>query len=455
MENLLGVFNTVSEAIDAGYAAQKEFVTNFTLEQREQIIGAMRNVALENAEKIGVMTREETNLGRVEDKIAKNQLAAMKTSGTEELKTRAFSSNLGLTIEERGPYGLIGAITPVTNAGPTIINNGIAMIASGNAVVFNVHPSAKKVSAFLVDILNRAIVEAGGPQNLITMVKEPTLDTVQEIAKSPKTKLLVGTGGPGLVKALLQSGKKAIGAGAGNPPVIVDETANIEVAGATLVQAASFDNNLLCIGEKEIFVLDSVADELIEAMKANGAYYLNEEEVQKITDLVLTVDEEEAAKPCTFGMKCEYHTNKKWVGQNASDMLAAIGVEGQDDIRLLIFDADFRNPFVQLEQMMPVTPIVRCSSFEEAIELAVEAEHGNTHSAAIWSNNTGRVTKFGKVINTTIFVQNGATLAGIGYGGTGSFTATIAGPTGEGITSPTSFTRIRRFANSNGGNRIV
>lgn len=455
MKNLLGVFETVTEAIEASYAAQKELISNFTLEQREEILKAMRKASLENSEKIGIMSYEESKLGRADDKIAKNQLAAVKTPGTEDLKTQAFSSNLGLTVEERAPYGLIGAITPVTNAGPTIIHNSISMIAGGNAVVFNVHPSVKNVSAFLVDVLNKAIIEAGGPENLLSMVKEPTLDTVQEIAKSPKVKLLVGTGGPGLVNAVLSSGKKAIGAGAGNPPVIIDETANIEVAGATLVNSASFDNNLLCIGEGEIFVIESVADQLIEVMKASGAYYLNKEEVQKITDLVLTVDEEKAAKPCTYGMKREYHTNREWIGQNADKMLAAIGVDCPPNVRLLIFETDFKNPFVQLEQMMPVMPIVRCSSFEEAVEFAVEAEHGNTHSSAIWSNNTGRVTTFGKVINTTIFVQNGATLAGIGYGGTGSATGTIAGPTGEGITSATNFTRTRRFVVANGGNRIV
>lgn len=444
MKNYLGVFDTVNEAILAAETAQKELVTGYTLQDREQMIGGIRNAFVEDAGKIAGMMVEETKLGRIDDKIAKVNLTAMGTAGTDVLKPNVYSSHQGLTVEEGAPYGVIGAVTPVTNPVETIIGNGISMLAGGNAVVFNVHPSAKTTSVYAVDLMNQAITKAGGPENLITMVKEPTFETMQEIASSPKVKLLVGTGGPGLVKALLNSGKKVVAAGAGNPPSIVDESANIELAGASLVASASFDNNILCIGEKEIFAVASIADRLIAAMAASGGYLLTEEEVKKVTELVLEKDADQS-----------YHTRKEWIGQNAGKILNAIGVTGKEDVRLLIFEADFMNPFVQLEQMMPVMPIVRCESFDQARDYAVLAEHDNKHSASIWSNNTDHVTQFGKVINTTIFVQNGSTMSGIGYGGSGTTTATIATPTGEGITTAMSFTRRRRFAIANGGNYIL
>ena len=453
---LRGVYETVAEAVQRGAAAQINYQQNFSLEDRTRFVAVIREKVLELSEVLGQMAVEETKLGRIPHKVAKNQLAAMATPGPESLKTNAVSSDAGLTIEERAPVGLIGAVTPVTNEVPTIVNNAISMLSGANAVVFNVHPSAKNTSAFIIDEINQAIVAAGGPADLITMVKEPTLESLQEIAKAPEVKMLVGTGGPGLVNALLRSGKKAIGAGAGNPPVIVDDSADVALAGASIVAGASFDNNLLCIGEKEVFVLDAQANALIEAMTASGAYQLSAEQATQVTELVLTADEQEdTAKPCSYGMECEYHLRKEWVGQDASKILAGIGVETDSPVELLIFEADFNNPFVQLEQMMPVLPIVRCADFDSALEMAVEAEHGNRHSACIYSNNVMNVTKFAKRIGTTVFAQNGPTLAGLGYGGAGTTSFTIAGPTGEGITTAKDFTRVRRFAVAQGGNRII
>lgn len=453
---LRGVYETVAEAVQRGAAAQINYQQNFSLEDRTRFVTVIREKVMELSEVLGQMAVEETKLGRIPHKVAKNQLAAMATPGPESLKTNAVSSDAGLTIEERAPVGLIGAVTPVTNEVPTIVNNAISMLSGANAVVFNVHPSAKNTSAFIIDEINQAIVAAGGPADLITMVKEPTLESLQEIAKAPEVKMLVGTGGPGLVNALLRSGKKAIGAGAGNPPVIVDDSADVALAGASIVAGASFDNNLLCIGEKEVFVLDSQANALIEAMTASGAYLLSAEQATQVTELVLTADEQEdTAKPCTYGMEREYHLRKEWVGQDASKILAGIGVETDSPVELLIFEADFNNPFVQLEQMMPVLPIVRCADFDSALEMAVEAEHGNRHSACIYSNNVMNVTKFAKRIGTTVFAQNGPTLAGLGYGGAGTTSFTIAGPTGEGITTAKDFTRVRRFAVAQGGNRII
>lgn len=452
--NKHGVFEKIEDAIEAGYKAQRDFIKNYQLKDRERILTSIRQGILKEKEVLAKLVYEETKLGRFEDKIAKHELAAM-TPGTEDLKTDAISGDDGLTIVEKGPFGLIGAITPVTNPTETIINNTIAMLAAGNAVVFNVHPSSKHCCAYVIELINMAIKQADGPENLVTMVKNPTLETIQKLIDSPKIRLLVGTGGPGLVKTLLQSGKKAIGAGAGNPPVIVDDTADLENAAKSIVEGASFDNNLLCIAEKEVFVLDTVADDLIFNLLNNGAYMLDRNELAQIENLVLEENKDKKAYGCSLNEKREFHMAKEWIGKDAQSILAQIGVKPKTDIRLLICEVGFEHPLVQLEQMMPVLPIVRVTDIDEAIELAVQAEHGNRHTAVMHSKNVDNLTKFAREIETTIFVQNAASLAGVGFGGEGHTTMTIAGPTGEGVTSPRTYTRIRRSVLAQGGFRII
>lgn len=450
-----GVFADVHDAIEAAKTAQICYVRDYKMEDRERIIESIRAAALSHKEELADMNLEETKLGRYEDKVAKIELVVQKTPGTEILSTYAKSGDHGLMIEEMGPYGVIGAVSPVTNPTETLICNAIGMLASGNSAVYNVHPSGKKVSAYTVDLINRAVTDAGGPENLITMAADPTMDTLQEIIKDPDVKLLCGTGGPGLVKTLLSSGKKAIGAGAGNPPVIVDETADLELAAREIYKGASFENNILCIAEKEVFVVDTAADEFIYQMIKQGAYMLSQKEAEAIASFALIEDEHTVSCGCSGPVTGKYHINKKWVGKDADLFLKEIGVMNQEKTRLLIFETDFNHPFVQLEQMMPVIPIVRVKSLEEAIELAVKAEHGNRHTASMFSTNVSNLTEFARRAGTTIFVKNACTMAGVGFGGEGYTTFTIAGPTGEGLTSARTFTRTRRCVLAEGGFHIV
>lgn len=453
--NLLGVFSDAESAILAAKTAYIEYTSKYRLEDRKKIVEAIRGVALRHLDELAHLVFDETKIGRLEDKKAKIYLAATKTPGTEDLVTTAISGDDGLTIEERAPFGVIGAVTPVTNPVETLINNAISMLAAGNSVVFNVHPSSKKSTAILIDLINKEIQAVGGPLNLLTMIENPTLDSLDVIMNCPHVSMLVGTGGPRMVQTLLKSGKKAIGAGAGNPPVIVDETADIELAARGIIEGASFDNNILCIAEKEVFVLESVYDDLIYHMLKNKAYFLSEAEVNKVKQITLTAHEVEAAKGCTSNQKQkEYHVAKEWVGKSATSILSAIGINKQD-IDILIFEAQFSDPFVQLEQMMPVLPIVKVKTFDEAVDLAVKAEHGNRHTASIFSRDVNRMTQFARAIQTTVFVKNAATLAGVGHKGEGHTTFTIAGPTGEGITSAKTFTRIRRCTLAEGGFRIM
>ena len=424
-----GVFDTMEEALEA-VAKARELYRGYTIEQREKIIAVIRRLTLEEADKMAVLGVEETGMGNVVDKTIKHQLVANKTPGTEDLHPTAITGDAGLTLIEMAPYGVIGSITPSTNPSETVICNSIGMLAAGNGVVFNPHPNAKKTANYAVDLVNRAVLEAGGPENIVVSVKNPTMQSSDIMMKSPIVRMLVATGGPGVVRALLSSGKKAIGAGAGNPPVIVDNTADIKKAAKDIVAGASFDNNLPCIAEKECFAFADIADELIAEMQKNGAYLLRG---KQIDDLV---------KLCLVEKDGKYSINKNWVGKDAKKFLKALGIDS--DAKLIICETEEAHPFVQVEMMMPVLAIVRAKDIDHAIKMACRAEHGNRHSAHIHSKNIDHLTAFAKAVETTIFVKNAPSYAGIGAGGEGYTTFTIAGPTGEGLTAAHSFTRQRR-----------
>ena len=412
----LGVFDTMTEALEAVSKAYTQF-RGYAVAQREKMIENIRELTLKEADVMAELGVKETGMGRVSDKIIKHQLVANKTPGTEDLSPKVMTGDMGMTLIEMAPYGVIGSITPSTNPSETVICNSMGMIAGGNAVVFNPHPNAKEVANYAVDLVNRAILEAGGPENLVVTVKNPTKESSDEMMASPIVKMLVATGGPGVVKALLSSGKKAIGAGAGNPPVIVDDTADIAKAAKDIVDGASFDNNLPCIAEKECFALSNITDELIHYMMQSGAYLIKDEQIEKLKNIILV---EKNGK---------YSINKDWVGKDASLFLKAIGIES--DAKLVICETDASHPFVQVEMMMPVLAIVRVNDIDEAIALACQAEHGNRHSAHIHSKNVDHLTKFARAVETTIFVKNAPSYAGIGAGG-------------EGLTAAQSFTRQRR-----------
>ena len=331
-KKLLGVFEEMGDAIKAAEVAYKQF-RSYTVAQREKMIEKIRKYTLDNAQMLAELGVKETGMGRVSDKIIKHQLVAEKTPGTEDLDPKVWTGDRGLTLVEMAPYGIIGSITPSTNPSETVICNSMGMIAAGNAVVFNPHPGAKLTSNTAVDLVNRAILEAGGPENLVVSVANPTMKTSDEMVKSKSVRMLVATGGPGVVKMLLSSGKKAIGAGEGNPPVIVDETADIKKAGADIVAGASFDNNLPCIAEKECFVVSSVADKLIASMLENGAYLVKGSDIDKLIKVALVEKDGKLV------------INKKMVGKDASKFLKEIGIEA--DPRLIICETDFNHPFVQ------------------------------------------------------------------------------------------------------------
>lgn len=426
-----GVFQTVEDCATAAKTAEVE-MRKVSLDTRRKMIQAMREISIKHAEELAKMAVEETGLGRVEDKIAKNLLAANKTPGVEDLTSTTYTGDDGLTLVESAPFGIIGSITPSTNPAATIINNSISLVAAGNVVVYNPHPSAKKVSLYAMQLLNRAIVSVGGPKNVLTAVAAPNLETSKQVMEHPAIRVLVVTGGGLVVKAAMKTGKKVIAAGPGNPPVVVDETADLAKAGKDIVDGASFDNNVLCTAEKELFVVDKVANALKQEMTKNGAIELKGFELEKLLKVLLV---EKDGK---------FYPNRDYIGKNATLLLSAIGKKVDNSIKLVIAEVSFDHPLVWTEMLMPILPIVKVPNVDKAIEMAVQAEKGNRHTAIMHSQNITNLTKMAREIQATIFVKNGPSYSGLGFNAEGFTTLTIAGPTGEGLTSARTFTRQRR-----------
>ena len=429
-----GIFEEVDAAVDAAEAAHLELM-KLTLEKRREIIQSIRKIIIGNLEEISKLAVEETTFGRVEDKIEKNRLAALKTPGIEDLEPTAYSDDNGMTLMERAAYGVIGSIIPSTNPTSSVINNGISMIAGGNSVVFNPHPAAKRSSCFTISLINQAIVKAGGPPNVLCAIANPTIDSAQTLMKHPKIKLLVVTGGPAVVKTAMNSDKKVIAAGPGNPPCVVDETADLVKAGRDIVNGAGFDNNIVCICEKEILAVSQIADKLKEEMIKNGAHELKGEQIEKVTKLVIA----DPGKPGHEGAP-----NKKYVGKNASVIARDIGLDISEQTKILLCEVDRYHPLVWTEQLLPVIPLVRFSNVDEAIDFAVQCEHNFRHTASIHSKNIAKLSRMAKLMNCSLFIKNGPNYSGLGFGGAGYTSFTIATPTGEGLTRARTFTRERR-----------
>ncbi len=431
-----GIYRTVDEAVAAAGRSQPQYA-EMGLGARRTVIDSIRRSMFEHAEPLAMLAHTETGLGRYEDKIKKNLLVTKKTPGPEDLEPQAVTGDDGMSVTEWAPLGIVGAITPTTNPTSTIINNSIAILSGGNAVVFNVHPGARKVSAENIRLLNRAVVAAGGPPDLITAIATPTIDSAKELMAHPDIRVLLVTGGPGVVREALRTDKRAVAAGPGNPPVVVDETADIPRAAQSIVAGASFDNNIICTDEKVAIVVDTVADRLVREMAQAGAYVLKQHELKRLERVIFR----EMGPPNKPGV-----INPEWIGKNADVILGQIGVQPDEPIRLLVAEVPNEHNLVWTEQMMPVFPVTRVSNVDAAIDLSVRAEHGFRHTAGIHSTNVETITKMARAMNCSIFVANGSFFSGLGEGGEGYSSFSIASPTGDGLTRPRTFSRPRRVS---------
>jgi aldehyde dehydrogenase len=428
-----GVFSTVDDAVTAAADSQKKLV-KLPLEDRDSIVKLIKQIAKTNATEWGKIEFDETKIGRLDHKIEKLQILEL-VPGVEFMKTNAYSGGNGLCLEEFAPFGVICVITPVTHSVPTLSANAINMIASGNSLVANAHPSGAQCAAMAIREYNKAIAARFGIDGLLTCVLPPTLETADQLFQHPGVNLLVVTGGPAVARAALASRKRAIVAGPGNPPVVVDATACLQNAAVSIIKGGSYDNNLLCIGEKQIFCVASVFDKLTAAMEMNGAAVLNAKQIETLSKVALPLDPKDG----------KHHVAKDFVGRDATYLAEAAGARVAPTTQLLIGETHFEHPFVQEEQMMPFVPLVKVNNVEEAMEKAIASEHGYRHTALIHSQHLPTITSFGRRANVTLFVVNGASMSGLGLGGQGYLSYSIATPSGEGITNPLTFTRYRRI----------
>jgi aldehyde dehydrogenase len=428
-----GVFYDADAAVRAARVAFEQ-LRERPIADRRKVIDIIRKISIEQCEELGLMEMEETQIGRPQHKIEKLRTLGMLSPGVEFLETKAFSGDHGIALIERAPFGVIGAITPVTHSLPTITGNAVSMIAGGNTVVVNPHPSGKRVAAEGVRRFNEAIEREIGIDNLICVIAEPTLESADALFKNRSVALICVTGGPAVARAALNSGKRAIVAGPGNPPVVVDETADLDNAARCIIQGAAYDNNLLCIAEKEVFVVESVFDAMMAAMRKAGAVQLNALQVAALTSkAIVKVGDDKHDAAC-----------KDFIGRDASVLAQAAGVSVPAECELLFGETDEHHPFVSVEQMMPFVPFVRARDVDHAIAMAKKYEHGFRHTAIIHSRDVRNMTKMAREMDTTLFVKNGPCMAALGLGGEGYLSFSIAGPTGEGVTTPYTFTRERR-----------
>jgi aldehyde dehydrogenase len=430
-----GVYEDTDKAIVAARDAFEQ-LQEAGVAARRKVVDIIRATCLEKADEWGQLELNETRIGRLEHKVAK-LVGIPNIPGVEWLQPLGMSGDHGIAMEENTPFGVVGAITPVTHSIPTIACNAINMIAAGNTVVFNAHPGGAKCAAVAVEEFNRRIKSAIGISNLLTMVKEPTLDSFNAICSHELINLLCITGGPAVVEAAMQSGKRAICAGPGNPPVLVDDTAHMDKAAQHIIDGAAFDNNLLCIGEKQVFVTDAAYSKFIASFEKAGAVKLTAGELAKLTAEAFTTRTD--AGGCSHPV-----LNRDLVGADASVLAQVAGRRVDPAVRLLYAETDLSHPFVMEEQMMPMIPVVKVPSVEEGIRQALVSEHGYKHSSMIHSLNVEHMTMMARALDSTIFVKNGSCLAGLGAGGEGYPSFSIATTTGEGITTPMTFTRKRR-----------
>jgi len=432
-----GVFATVDEAVQAAVEAQRRLAA-MSLAERGTIVGIIRRVCAERAEELARRELDETGIGRLEHKIAKLK-AVQHVLGVEAMRSDARSDRSGLCVIERAPWGVIGMVLPATHSAPTMASNAINVLAAGNTAIFSPHPAAAKVAAYALQLFNREIQRATGLANAITTLVEPSIQSAEQIFHHQDVALLCVTGGPFVVKAAMKAGKRVIAAGPGNPPVVVDETADLDAAAAAVLEGAAFDNNLLCIAEKEVFVVASVMAPFMAAMRKTGAVELDAGAIERLAGAAFTF--EGKGKGCGRA-----HLKKDLVGRDATVLAEAAGVRVPSSTVLLFGETPEDHAFVQEEQMMPFLPIVRVSDVDAAIAAAVRAEHGYRHTALIHSRDVATVTKMARAMNTTLFVHNAPCTAALGLGGAGYLSFSIATPTGEGVTTPLTFTRERQIA---------
>ncbi|MDR0382169.1 MAG: aldehyde dehydrogenase [Oscillospiraceae bacterium] len=427
--------DAAGQAVSASRKAYREYAA-LSLAYRRAILAAVKSRLVPLVPDMAARELDETGMGSKRDKIVKLMLAIHKTPGVEDLITEVITGDDGMTLCEYSAYGVICAVQPGTNPCATLINNTIGMLAAGNSVIHIPHPRCLAVSQFAVRHIDEAIREVCGIQNLVASLSESSMLLADEIMSHPDVAMVVATGGGRMLGKALSNAKRVIGAGQANPVAIVDETADLEKAARDIVDGASFDHNIMCTSEKNIVVVSAAADAFVEALRRQDVCYVNSEaEMLALTKATVTAD---------------LLMNRALEGKSANAILDAAGIRCDRAVRLIVVDTVKTHPFVTLEMLMPLVPLVRVKDFDAALETALFIEQELRHTAVIHSRSVDRLNRAAQIMQTSVFVKNGPSLVGLGLNGEGNTSFTVANLTGEGVTTARHFARRRRCTLTSG-----
>jgi acetaldehyde dehydrogenase (acetylating) len=384
-------------------------IAEYTEEQIDKILCNMVKVASENAVLLAKMAVEETGFGKVEDKTYKNHLASailyksikdMKTIGVIDEKTEEKVMDIA------EPVGLIMGIVPSTNPTSTVIYKSMISIKSRNSIVFSPHPSAAKCTLKAAELMNQAAVAAGAPANLIGCISLPTMEATNALMKSKEVKMIIATGGPGMVKASYSAGKPALGVGAGNCPAYIERTANIKKAVTNILASKTFDYGTICASEQSVVVEECSREQVIAEFKSQGGYFMSPEETRKV---------------CGLLFKNGQAMNAKFVGRSPQVIASAAGFSIPEGTRVLIGEQQGVGPEFPLsyEKLTSVLAFYTVRDWQEACELCIKLlQNGIGHSMSIHTEDRDMVMKFAKKPAARILVNTGST-----QGATGASTA--------------------------------
>ncbi|MBR2046408.1 MAG: bifunctional acetaldehyde-CoA/alcohol dehydrogenase [Agathobacter sp.] len=405
MSNVINSVEALLEKMQAMKEAQKVFAT-YTQEQVDKIFFEAAMAA--NAQRIPLAKAAvaETGMGIVEDKVIKNHYAAeyifnaykdTKTCGVIE-EDKAFGIK---KIAE--PIGLIAAVIPTTNPTSTAIFKTLLALKTRNAIIISPHPRAKESTIQAAKIVLEAAVKAGAPEGIIGWIDEPSLELTNEVMGNAD--IILATGGPGMVKAAYSSGKPALGVGAGNTPVIIDDSADIKMAVNSIIHSKTFDNGMICASEQSVTVMENVYEAVKEEFALRGCYFLKGEELDKVRKTIII----------------HGSLNAKIVGQSAYRIAQLAGVEVPEETKILIGEVesvDISEEFAH-EKLSPVLAMYKATTFDEALEKAAQlvADGGYGHTSSIYAHpsQTEKFAKHAAAMKTCrILVNTPAAHGGIG-----------------------------------------
>lgn len=407
MENMDYDLRSVQEVRNLARLGQiaTEQIANYNEEQIDKIIRNMVRVAEANAVLLAQMAVEETGFGKVEDKTYKNHMAStLLYEAIKDMKTIGIISEdpAARTMDVADPVGLLMGIVPSTNPTSTAIFKSIIAIKSRNAIVFSPHPSAAKCTLKAASLMYEAAVEAGAPANIIGCITMPSMPATDELMHSKEVKMIIATGGPGMVKASYSAGKPALGVGAGNSPAYIERTANVQQAVTNIIASKTFDYGTICASEQSIICEECNKDAVIAELKRQGGYFMTPEETDKV---------------CKLLFKNGHAMNAKFVGRSPFRIATAAGITIPEDTKVLIGPQGGVGDGYPLsyEKLTSVLAFYVVRDWHEACELSIELlQNGIGHTMSLHTEDRNVVLEFTRKPASRILVNTGSSMGGTG-----------------------------------------